>query len=57
MMVIDSQLSSELTQDLGHAEAFFIKNDIIHLVPNADKINVFTEDGEESLIKDVKKYD
>ncbi|XOQ46649.1 MAG: hypothetical protein ACFWUD_06400 [Thermocaproicibacter melissae] len=33
------------------------QDDKVYLVPNADKINVFTEDGEESLIKDVKKYD
>lgn len=56
-MVTDSQLTNELVQDLGHAEKFFDKNDEIRLVPNTDKINVFTQDGEQSLIKDVKKYD
>ncbi len=56
-MILDNQTSCELTQDLGHAANFFEKGDAIHVVPNAEKINVFTEDGEQSLIKDVKKYD
>ncbi|KUO71464.1 MAG: peptide ABC transporter substrate-binding protein [Clostridia bacterium BRH_c25] len=55
-MVLDVQLNCELTQDLGHEVNFFKKGDIIHIVPNAAKINVFTEDGEQSLIKDVRKY-
>lgn len=56
-MVLNTQLSCELTQDLGHAVNFYKKGDISHIVPNSSKINVFTEDGEQSLIKDVKKYD
>ncbi|HYE81988.1 MAG TPA: ABC transporter ATP-binding protein [Clostridia bacterium] len=56
-MVLDAQLTCELTQDLGHTADYFKKGDTIHIVPNAAKINVFTEDGEQSLIKDVKKYD
>jgi iron(III) transport system ATP-binding protein len=56
-MVLDTQLNCELTQDLGHAANFYKKGDDIYLVPNQAKINVFTEDGEKSLIKDVKKYD
>jgi iron(III) transport system ATP-binding protein len=56
-MTLDPQLTCELTQDLGHAVSFFGKGDNIHVVPNAAKINVFTEDGGQSLIKDVRKYD
>lgn len=56
-MALDTQSSCELTQDLGHAVNFFGKGDTIRLVPNSSKINIFTEDGEQSLIKDVKKYD
>lgn len=56
-LALDAQLNCELTQDLGHTVNFFKKGDMIHIVPNAEKINVFTEDGDQSLIKDVKKYD
>jgi iron(III) transport system ATP-binding protein len=56
-MVSDAQLNCEITQDLGHPVNFFKKDDIIHIAPNAAKINVFTEEGEQSLIKDVKKHD
>jgi len=56
-LVLDPQLNCELTQDLGHSTDYFEKGDTIHVVPNAAKINVFTEDGGQSLIKDVKKYD
>ncbi len=56
-MATDERLSNEFVQDLGHAKRFYAIDDSICLVPNADKINIFTEDGEQSLIKDVKKYD
>ena len=56
-MTVDSQFSNELSQDLGHSQKYLNINDKICLAPNADKINVFTQDGEQSLIKDVKKYD
>lgn len=56
-MVLDPQLNCELTQDLGHSADYFGKGDTVHVVPNAAKINVFTEDGGQSLIKDVKNYD
>lgn len=56
-MVLDPQLNCELTQDLGHSTDYYEKGETIHVVPNAVKINIFTEDGGQSLIKDVKKYD
>lgn len=56
-MVLDPQLNCELTQDLGHSADYFGKGDTVHVVPNAAKINVFTEGGGQSLIKDVKNYD
>lgn len=56
-MTIDSQLSFELSQDLNHAKKFYDINETIYLVPDVEKINIFTKDGEQSLIKDVKNYD
>lgn len=56
-MLLDDQFKYELTQDLGQTGKHYEKGDAINVVPNPAKINVFTEDGEESLIKDVKKYD
>lgn len=56
-MVVEGQPSNELSQYLGLAGKSYSDNDSVCLVPNADKINVFTGDGERSLIKDVKEYD
>lgn len=56
-MTLNTQSGCELTQDLGHAAHSFEKGDTIYVVPNAAKINIFTENGEQSLIKGVKKYD
>lgn len=55
-MAADSQLSNELSQFLGNSQKIYNVNDRICLAPNRDKINIFTEDGEQSLIKDVKRY-
>lgn len=46
--------SFEFVQDLGHADRIYEENDKLYLAPMRHKINVFTEDGEMSLIKDVK---
>ena len=56
-MVLDNQPSIEYSQDLGHVDRIFGVGEKIRLRPNPSKINVFTEDLEQSLIKDVKKYD
>ena len=53
-MCIDGQPSIEYSQDCGHADELFDVGDVITINPNASKINVFTEDMERSLIKDVK---
>lgn len=55
-MMMDSSLSCEFVQDLGHVSKFYEIKDKLYLAPKSDKINVFTEDGEQSLVKDVKKY-
>lgn len=56
-MATDSELSNELPQFLGSSQKFYGINDKVRLIPNKDKINIFTVDGEQSLIKDVKKHD
>ncbi|MFD0616110.1 ABC transporter ATP-binding protein [Paenibacillus sp. GCM10027629] len=56
-MMMDADLSCEFVQDLGQASRFYEAEDKLYLMPNPNKINVFTEDGERSLIKGVKKYD
>lgn len=53
-MVLPGQASIEFSQDLGQADKLFDVNDTLTLLPNGRKINVFTEDGEKSLIKDVR---
>jgi iron(III) transport system ATP-binding protein len=56
-IVMDEQLSNELSQDIGSLDRLYDTNETVYLAPKTHKINVFTEDGEKSLIKDVKKYD
>jgi len=53
-MTANAGQSCEFVQDLGHAEHIYEEKDTLHLAPMPNKINVFTEDGERSLIKDVK---
>lgn len=53
-MILPNQSSIEFSQDLGQAEKLYEVGDSFFLNPNANKINVFTEDGEKSLIKDVR---
>lgn len=56
-MAVDEHQSYELSQYIGFSQKSYSPGERIHLVPNAGKINVFTEDGEESVIKDVIKYE
>lgn len=56
-MVLEDQPSIEYSQDLGHVDRIFAVGEKIRLRPNPNKINVFTQDMEQSLIKDVKRYD
>lgn len=48
-------LVNEFIQDVGTSKTFYHKGDKVCLAPNPAKINVFTVDGERSLMKDVKK--
>ena len=41
----------------GHVDTIFDTGAKIRLRPNPNKINVFSEDMEQSLIRDVKRYD
>lgn len=47
----------EFSQDVGQAQKIMQPQERVKLKPNAQKINIFTEDGERSLIKDVKRYE
>lgn len=56
-MILPGQSTIEFSQDIGHAERLYDIGDQIVLKPNLNKINIFTEEGTESLIKDVKKHE
>ncbi|MDD7049947.1 MAG: ABC transporter ATP-binding protein [Lachnospiraceae bacterium] len=53
----EMMLDIEFSQDVGQAEKIMKEAEKIKLKPNRLKINVFTEDGERSLIKGVKRYE
>ena len=50
-MVLDKQPSIEYSQDLGQSDRIYQVGEKISLQPNVNKINIFTEDGKQSLIK------
>ena len=52
-----AQSGIEFSQDVGQAERIHNKGEQIKIKPNAKKINVFTKNGERSLIKDVIQYE
>lgn len=54
--IVDGQESIEFSQDLGHADKIYNKNEKIFLMPNKNKINVFDFDTKESLVRDVNRY-
>lgn len=56
-MVLPEQPSIEFSQDLGHAETSYQVGDTLTLRPNRMKINVFTAEGDASVIKDVIQYE
>lgn len=56
-MLVPAQASIEYSQDLGHINYILDEGEQVKLCPNKDKINVFTEDMEKSLIKDVNRYE
>lgn len=51
------QSGIEFSQDVGQAEKIMAQGEKVKLKPHAQKINIFTEDGEKSLIKDVSRYE
>jgi len=55
-MVLPKQPSIEFSQDLGQSEKLYEVGDTLSLKPNGNKFNVFTLNGEMSLIKDVVKH-
>lgn len=54
-MVLPDQPSLEFSQDLGYELMHYRDGDHLKLMPNAEKINVFTEDGAMSLIRGVER--
>lgn len=56
-MIVPGQPSIEYSQDIGHAERTYEVGETITLAPNKSKINIFTDDGSQSLIKDVSAYE
>ena len=56
-MVLEDQPSIEYSQDLGHVDRIFSLGEKKRLRPNHNNIKLFTQDMEQSLIKDVKRYD
>lgn len=49
--LLEGQAAIELSQDIGTAERIYDEGDSLFLEVNPKKINVFTVDGEENLIK------
>ncbi len=56
-MIVPGQPSIEYSQDIGHAKRTYEVGETITLAPNQSKINIFTDDGSQSLIKDVSAYE
>ncbi|MCI6153374.1 ABC transporter ATP-binding protein [Fusobacterium perfoetens] len=54
--IVENMPALEFSQDIGHAEKIYNVGEKIFLKPNSQKINIFTEDGEKSLIKGVEIY-
>jgi iron(III) transport system ATP-binding protein len=54
--IVENMPALEFSQDIGHAEKIYNVGDRVFLKPNPQKINIFTEDGERSLIKGVEIY-
>ena len=47
---------NEIDEPMNYLQRRLEDDEVAHIVPMADKVNVFTEDGERSLIKGVKAY-
>ncbi|MGM9988549.1 MAG: ABC transporter ATP-binding protein [Bacillaceae bacterium] len=55
-LTLDDGMSIEFSQDTNQTKEFIHVNDIVYLEAIANKVNVFTEDGKESLIAGVTRY-
>ncbi|CEG25773.1 ABC transporter ATP-binding protein [Bacillus sp. B-jedd] len=55
-LVLDNGTSVEFSQDTNLKNRFIDEGDIVYLEAITEKINVFTADGEESLIDGVVRY-
>ncbi|MDR2588457.1 MAG: ABC transporter ATP-binding protein [Spirochaetales bacterium] len=55
-LLVSGQPSIEYSQDLGSAARLFEVGEEISLRPNPAKINIFTPDMEQSLMRGVQKY-
>ena len=47
---------NEIDEPMNYLQRRLEDGEVAHIVPMAEKVNVFTEDGERSLIKGVKAY-
>ncbi len=52
-MALDNQPSIEFSQDVGQASRIFSVGETLILKPSGFKINVFTDDGQKSLVQEV----
>jgi len=52
-MLVPNQPSIEYSQDVGHAEHILEVGDTVTLHPNPAKVNIFTADGDHSLMEGV----
>ena len=55
-LVLPDQPSLEYSQDQGQSTVLVKPGDLLRLMPNAEKINVFSADGKRSLMKGVRQY-
>ena len=54
--IVENMPALEFSQDIGHATKIYQVGEKICLKPNPKKINIFSADGEKSLIKGVEVY-
>ncbi|WP_349763853.1 ABC transporter ATP-binding protein [Fusobacterium sp. SYSU M8D902] len=54
--IVENMPALEFSQDIGHANRIYQVGEKIYLKPNSKKINIFSSDGEKSLIKGVEIY-
>ncbi len=56
-MILPDQAGIEFSQDIGHAQRTYEVGEKIRLMPNASKINIFTENGAKNLVKEALEYE